>query len=33
LSAAKLREESDAGYRLPDGVTIEEIQVANHRRS
>jgi hypothetical protein len=33
LSAGKLREESDAGYRLPDGVTIEEIQVANHRRS
>tara|TARA_Y100000310_G_C20427609_1_gene689827 strand:+ start:309 stop:743 length:435 start_codon:yes stop_codon:yes gene_type:complete len=33
LSAAKLREESDSGYRLPDGVTIEEIQVANHRRS
>jgi len=33
LSAAKLREESDAGYRLPEGVTIEEIQVANHRRS
>jgi len=33
LSAAKLQEESDAGYRLPDGVTIEEIQVVNHRRS
>jgi len=33
LSAAKLREEMDAGYRLPDGVTIEEIKVANHRRN
>ncbi len=33
LSAAKLREEVDTGYRLPDGLTLDEIQVATHRRS
>jgi light-regulated signal transduction histidine kinase (bacteriophytochrome) len=33
LSAAKLQEEVDTGYRLPDGLSLEEIQVATHRRS
>jgi|19_taG_2_1085344.scaffolds.fasta_scaffold48318_2 hypothetical protein len=33
LSAAKLQEEVDEGYRLPDGVSIEEIKVATYRRS
>jgi len=33
LSASKLQEEVDAGYRLPEGIFIDEIQVANHRRS
>jgi len=33
LSASKLQEEMDAGYRLPYGISIDEIQVANHRRS
>jgi len=33
LSAAKLQEEMDAGYRLPEGISINAIQVATHRRS
>lgn len=33
LSAAKLREEEDNGYRLPEGMSIEEVKITTHRRS
>jgi hypothetical protein len=32
LSGAKLSEEMDNGYRLPDGLTIEELKTTTHRR-
>ena len=33
LSAAKLQEEVDSGYRLPEGLELGTVQVATHRRS
>ena len=33
ISAGKLQEEMDAGYRLPDGLRIENIRQVRHRRN